>query len=701
MDYIGFLKRFRFLERKIRETTNKTVHCHTSKECSKSSCSNEVPNTSKLNLLLQVADECQTEAELRQLIEKKPNFLCYDGFEPSGRMHVAQGLYKAINVNRCADAGGNFVFWIADWFALMNDKMGGELQRIRLVGKYFVEVWKACGMKMDHVSFRWASEEINKNPKEYWKRVLDIAKRNSLSRITKCCQIMGRKEGTLSASQILYPLMQCSDIFFLKADICQLGLDQRKVNMLARDYCDQIGRKLKPIILSHHMIGGLKELREEDGSLKKMSKSVPDSAIFMEDSAEEVNRKIFAAYCPKDNEIESNPCLDYIRSIVFAKQDHFLEFKSFDEVQRGFVNGALTEDALKRELARLLNSYIEPVRDHFAQNPSARDILSMVHNYNSPKTADASPAESSKPTGNLVIWMYPRVSLGILEALHIVQAANKRIEEGLRATIVYADWTAEAVHCQYTRKEKDADTLFQYATSCLKSYDLHHEVNIVRQSAEILTDSDRYWLGVIQIGRKLILSTLMDHWGIRGMPLAGNVLAALMYINDIVFFGATEILCYSNPQHTACPSASFSDFTIDFLKSEFSRNIQIQELQNDILKPLCDDTEEIIRKEIKKLYAPMLEVEKNQLLELTGAVLGISGGGEICIWRDGEQDGHPYPCIENIEQDYTTGKLHPGDLKQSIAKLLAEKTSQSRSSLSNFVRESPGLSASLKSLRKK
>jgi tyrosyl-tRNA synthetase len=39
--------------------------------------------------------------------------------------------------------------------------------------------------------------------------------------------------------------MQCADIFFLKADICQLGVDQRKVNMLAREYCDDIKRKMK------------------------------------------------------------------------------------------------------------------------------------------------------------------------------------------------------------------------------------------------------------------------------------------------------------------------------------------------------------------------------------------------------------------------------------------------------------------------
>lgn len=57
----------------------------------------------------------------------------------------------------------------------------------------------------------------------------------------------------MPAAQILYPAMQCSDIFFLKADICQLGMDQRKVNMLAREYCDVAEPRIKdkPIILSH------------------------------------------------------------------------------------------------------------------------------------------------------------------------------------------------------------------------------------------------------------------------------------------------------------------------------------------------------------------------------------------------------------------------------------------------------------------
>jgi tyrosyl-tRNA synthetase len=228
----------------------------------------------RYQLLRSVGEECILDSDLRQLLKKKPAFRLYDGFEPSGRMHIAQGVFKALNVNKCTSAGGTFVFWVADWFGLMNDKMGGDLDKIKVVGQYFIEVWKASGMKLENVEFRWASEDIIGNAHAYWHQVLDITRSFTLQRVKKCCQIMGRAEGNLTAAQVLYPLMQCSDIFFLNADVCQLGVDQRKVNMLAREYCDLVGRKLKPVILSHHMLYGLIK------GQAKMSKSNPNRLVY-------------------------------------------------------------------------------------------------------------------------------------------------------------------------------------------------------------------------------------------------------------------------------------------------------------------------------------------------------------------------------------------------------------------------------------
>lgn len=343
----------------------------------------------RIKLILSVGEECHTEEGLRRLLIKKPTPpICYDGFEPSGRMHIAQGIQKSINVNKLTTAGCTFVFWVADWFAQLNNKMGGDLKKIRVVGQYFVEVWKACGMNMDNVTFLWASDEINKKPDEYWSRVMNIARLNTVNRIKRCCTIMGRGDGDeLSAAQIMYPCMQCADIFFLKADICQLGMDQRKVNMLAREYCDDTKPKIKnkPIILSHHMMPGLKQGQE------KMSKSDPSSAIFMEDSTQEVNSKIKGSYCP-EKVVAGNPVLEYLKFIIFPKLGNLdilrsdqnggnKMYTSYDDIESDFVSGALHPGDLKPAVSKAINSMLQPVRDHFKNDPAARKLLEQVKRY--------------------------------------------------------------------------------------------------------------------------------------------------------------------------------------------------------------------------------------------------------------------------------------------------------------------------------
>ena len=134
----------------------------------------------KVKLVKEVGEEILKEEEIREVFERNEMPICYDGFEPSGRMHIAQGLLRAINVNRLTKAGCIFVFWVADWFAQMNNKMGGDMEKIRKVGRYFVEIWRAAGMDLRNVKFLWASDEINKNSNDYWQSVINVARHNNI-----------------------------------------------------------------------------------------------------------------------------------------------------------------------------------------------------------------------------------------------------------------------------------------------------------------------------------------------------------------------------------------------------------------------------------------------------------------------------------------------------------------------------------------
>src|SRR3990167_8323019 len=210
----------------------------------------------RLELIKQVGEEITTEEELAQLLSSGEQLIAYDGFEPSGQIHIAQGILRAININKMTKAGIKFKMWVADWHAMANNKMGGDLDKIQTVGKYFIEVWKACGMDMDNVEFVWASDMV-KNP-DYWKLVIQVGRTNVLKRFIRTAEMMGRSESldTLTGANVIYSCMQIADIFMLKAKITQLGMDQRKVNMLAREIGPQLGF-WKPVVVSHHMLMGL------------------------------------------------------------------------------------------------------------------------------------------------------------------------------------------------------------------------------------------------------------------------------------------------------------------------------------------------------------------------------------------------------------------------------------------------------------
>jgi tyrosyl-tRNA synthetase len=341
----------------------------------------------RLDLIKQVGEEIITEDELRALLEKKKNPVAYDGFEPSGRMHIAQGLLRALNVNRMIDAGCKFTMWVADWHAWANNKYGGDLDKIQTAGKLFIEQWKACGMNVDEVEFKWVSDVVKDD--SYWKTVMQIARATTVKRILRTGQIMGRKEGEVQqTSQILYPVMQCADIFHLKVDICQLGMDQRKINMLARE----IGPKLgywAPVAVHHHMLMGLQKPKGT-GAERKMSKSSPDSAIFMDDAPKEVERKINKAWCPEKDATE-NPLLEYCNYVIMPVKGNFIiqrpekyggevEYLNYEDLASDYSQGKIHPSDLKKSVTDQLNELLSPIRAHFEKG-KANELLKEVRKF--------------------------------------------------------------------------------------------------------------------------------------------------------------------------------------------------------------------------------------------------------------------------------------------------------------------------------
>lgn len=364
----------------------------------------------KIELIKSIAKnggEIVGEEELAKILESGEKLYTYDGFEPSGQMHIAQGIIRAINTNKMIEAGFTFRMWVADWFGYLNNKMGGDIEKIKKVGEYFIEIWRASGMNLDGVEFLWTSEAV-KDP-IYWETVMKVAKALTLNRAIKTTEIMGRSESdNLSAAQIIYPCMQITDIFLvMKCQVTQLGLDQRKVNVIAREVGPELGY-WKPVIVSHGMLQGLGTPLPKDADANeraismKMSKSKPDTAIFMTDSKEDIKRKITKAYAP-EGVVEDNPILDYCKQIIFEakwlkretplltngmfevkRPEKFggdVSYGSYEELEKDYAEKKLFPLDLKNAVIEYLDQLVAPVRSHFETDSKAKALLEEVRSY--------------------------------------------------------------------------------------------------------------------------------------------------------------------------------------------------------------------------------------------------------------------------------------------------------------------------------
>jgi len=334
----------------------------------------------RLRLIEKDLAEIITSEELRARVSEERELRGYIGFEPSGRMHIGQviNVLKVIDMTR---AGVKFLIFLADWHAKINDKFGGDIEKIWICGDYLRHCFLGLGIDPDRTEFLYASDIVNRS--EYWEKVLQISKASSLSRIRRAMTIMGREEddAELDFSKLIYPPMQVADIFELEVDIAYGGLDQRHAHMLARDAAEKLGWK-KPVAVHSKLIPSLSGSGRMDTAQKKMSKSDPRSSIVVDDPPETIAEKISMAFCPQ-SEVQDNPVLAIAELLIFPSRGIFrvnrpgkyggdVQFSEYSELENAYASGKIHPKDLKENTARELSEMLEPVRDHFEKNPDPK-----------------------------------------------------------------------------------------------------------------------------------------------------------------------------------------------------------------------------------------------------------------------------------------------------------------------------------------
>jgi len=331
----------------------------------------------KLEMITSNSEEIVTTEELKKVLNNnKPR--AYIGFEPSGTVHIGWKICTN-KIKDFLNAGFEFTVLLADWHAYINDKLDGDIEKIKLCGKYMEDCFAAMGVDVGALSFAYASDYVG-DPK-YWELVLRVSKATSVKRVKRAMDIMGRNEDEAERdlSKLFYPAMQVSDIFYLNLDVAYGGMDQRHAHMLARDVAKKINRK-PPVAIHTPLLTGLQAGGRMDPTEVKMSKSKPDSMIGIHDKPEDVKRKIKKAYCP-EKIVEGNPVLEMCKYVIFPelKDESFLiqrpekfggnlEFKTYSDLEEAFLEGLHPLD-LKNATSDYINKILEPVRKYFNKNP--------------------------------------------------------------------------------------------------------------------------------------------------------------------------------------------------------------------------------------------------------------------------------------------------------------------------------------------
>jgi len=335
----------------------------------------------RLELVLRdPTEEVITRGELEELFKTKSHPRHYIGLEISGALHLGSLILTGFKIDDFIKAGIDCTVFLADWHTYINDKLGGDWDKIREISRYYADAFQFFCPGVNIVT----GSDLYKKTPEYWENFVRFTKHMTLARTVRSLTIMGRKETEgMDLGQLLYPPMQSVDIKALDLDIVHSGMDQRKIHMLVREVFPKMGWK-PPVCVHHHLLPGLAEPvklgldenADEDAKISsKMSKTKPASGIRIHDDENAIRDKVSKAFCPVGIK-EGNPVLELVRHVVFHEFSEFvierptkyggnMTYASYAEVERDFVAKKIHPMDLKSAAATYVNRIIEPVYKHF------------------------------------------------------------------------------------------------------------------------------------------------------------------------------------------------------------------------------------------------------------------------------------------------------------------------------------------------
>jgi len=329
-------------------------------------------------------EEVVTHEELLELFKTNSSPKHYIGLEISGFLHLGSLISTGFKINDFVKAGIKCTIFLADWHTMINDKLGGDWDTINKVSKYYAKAFKLVCPEANIV----LGSDLYDSRKEYWKEFMKFTKHMSLKRTMRTLTIMGRseEESKIDLAKLLYPPMQAVDIHSLDLDIVHAGMDQRKIHMLVREIFPKMNWKV-PVAVHHKLLPGLSKPADSENSqsLGKMSKSDPNSGIFIHNTDDEIRKKINKAWCEETN-IQNNPLLEISKNVILHEFDEIkverpekfggdVNYTDYSQLESDFAAKKLHPTDLKQTVGNYLVKVIAPLRENLNLSDELFDAI--------------------------------------------------------------------------------------------------------------------------------------------------------------------------------------------------------------------------------------------------------------------------------------------------------------------------------------
>lgn len=285
------------------------------------------------------------------------------GIQPTGKLHIGNYLGALKNFVSLQNSGQyDCYFFVADLHSLTEDFDSREKPRQILD---IVLNFLAAGVD-PHKSTIFVQSQIAEHAELSW--ILSvIAPFGDLTRMTQFKDKSQRQKSNINVGLFTYPILQAADILLYDAKFVPIGEDQKQhlelARTLARKFNVQFG---KVFTEPQAVLTEVPRLMGLNNPEKKMSKSVPDSCLFLDDSPDIVRRKIKRAVTDSGKEIKhdpkSKPAISSLMEIYGGFSD--LPLKAVEKKFTGRNYGVF-----KNELAELLSGKLKSFQER-------KDLLS-------------------------------------------------------------------------------------------------------------------------------------------------------------------------------------------------------------------------------------------------------------------------------------------------------------------------------------